>query len=228
MISKYVINLPSREDRRSEMEEQLRRVGWDAQFSHAPRPTDNGGFPSIGALGCFLSHLTTLKRGLQDRKHVLVMEDDLDFNPGFTSLWDEIFGRLQFLDWNMFYPAHYLTNQADGLLQVAPDLGIRCTHFYVIHKNTVPVFIDGLETIMSRPGGHPLGGPMHVDGAYCTIREQNPQLKTFVFSPTMGYQRSSRTDIGDTHWIERLPMGRPIASSLRKLKRKLNTPGKLQ
>ena len=36
---------------------------------------------------------------------------------------------------------------------------------------------------------------MHVDGAYSTIRSQNPQLKTYAIAPVLGHQRPSRTDI---------------------------------
>ena len=61
-ISKYVINLEDRTDRRAEMEQQLRRVGWQAAFVAAIRPVDAGDFPSVGARGCFLSHLATLKQ----------------------------------------------------------------------------------------------------------------------------------------------------------------------
>jgi glycosyl transferase, family 25 len=224
MISKYVINLPSRSDRRVEMEEQLRRVGWKAQFSYAIRPEEADGFPSIGARGCYLSHLATLKRGLIDKTHVLIMEDDLDFEPGFNRAWNEVFADLQNQNWSMFYPAHYLRNQANGLMQLDPALGVTGAHFYMVHKHTVSYLIEGLETIMSRPAGHPLGGPMHVDGAYATIRKQNPDLiRTFVFSPALGHQRSSMSDIADKKFYDKIPALGGMLTALRKVKRSFSS-----
>ena len=57
----FVINLPYRTDRRSEMQRELSRIGWNAQFFPAIRPASAGSFSSIGAHGCFLSHLAVLK-----------------------------------------------------------------------------------------------------------------------------------------------------------------------
>ena len=51
---------------------------------------------------------------------------------------------------------------------------VQCAHFLLINAAALTTVIKGLETILSRPAGHPLGGPMHVDGAYTTIRAQNP------------------------------------------------------
>jgi hypothetical protein len=62
----YVINLPARTDRKREMEEQLARIG--LSFAHprvslfaAIRPHEPGGFDTIGARGCFSSHLEVLR-----------------------------------------------------------------------------------------------------------------------------------------------------------------------
>ncbi|MEH2515739.1 glycosyl transferase family 25 [Bradyrhizobium sp. AZCC 1610] len=220
VISKYVINLPSRLDRRVEMEEQLHRVGWHAQFSSAIRPDSTAGFPSIGAHGCYLSHLATLKRGYINKEHVLVMEDDLNFAPDFIRLWDRAYGELETQDWDLFYPAHYLQNQPEGLLTIAPDLGVMCTHFYMVHKDTVSKIIEELETILARPPGHPDGAPMHIDGAYSTIRKQNPRLRTFVFTPALGRQRPSKSNISDEKFYDRIPALSAALTALRKMKRK--------
>jgi glycosyl transferase, family 25 len=223
-IANYVINLEERRDRRIEMEEQLRRIGWMAQFSNSLRPSSADGFPSIGARGCFESHLATLERGRIFRAHVLIMEDDLNFAHGFSELWKRAMADIEATDWSIFYPAHLLPQDdqtRDGLTAAAPDLEIRCTHFVMFHRDAVPKVIDGLKAILSRPPGHPLGGPMHVDGAYATIRQQNPNLKTYVYCPSLGYQRSSRSDIADLRLIDRIETLRPIVSRLRRIKQRL-------
>jgi glycosyl transferase, family 25 len=88
----------------------------------------------------------------------------------------------------------------------------------VINGPAISTLINRLETILSRPPGHPLGGAMHVDGAFSTIRGQNPLLITFAHFPALGYQRPSRTDIGNVRWFDRADALTPIVSFVRKLK----------
>ena len=59
---------------------------------------------------------------------------------------------------------------------------------------------------------------MHVDGAYSTMREQNQSLMTYALSPALGYQRPSRTDIGDGRWFDRVPALEPVVGFARKMK----------
>jgi glycosyl transferase, family 25 len=223
-IAKYIINLEERLDRRIEMKDELRRIGWDAQFSNSLRPLDANGFPSVGARGCFESHLVTLRRGMDSKKHVLVMEDDLNFAPGFSSLWDRAFRELKAKDWSIFYPAHILNDEKqtrNSLSLVEPNRLIQCAHFMMFHRDAIPKIIEGLEKIASRSPGHPLGGPMHVDGAYNTIRRQNLDLRTYVNYPSLGYQRSSRSDISDLRFFDRIEMLRPLVGKLRNIKRRI-------
>jgi glycosyl transferase family 25 len=223
-ISKYVINLECRRDRKTEMEHQLRRVGWRAQFFNAIRPDHDGGFPSIGAHGCYLSHLAVLKHALPHNAHILIMEDDLDFVAGFSRTWDRAFDALETVEWSIWYPGHFLTNHRTGLQIIDPNQGLRCTHFILFNRSTVRKVIDSMEAILARPPGHPNGGPMHVDGAYSTIRAQNPDLKTFVFLPSLGFQRSSRSDIANVNFYDRISVLRPFISRLRLFKRHFRRP----
>jgi glycosyl transferase family 25 len=217
-VFKCVINLAERKDRRSDMEKQLGYVGWQALFSDSARPSDAGGFDSIGARGCFESHLLTLRRAAISGRHAVIMEDDLNFCSDFPPKWKESYEALQGKDWAMFYPAHLLTLKK-GLSLLRPSDEVRCAHFIAFHKERINEIIGHLETILARPSGHPLGGPMHVDGAYSTIRAQNPALGTYAFSPSLGYQRSSRSDIAPLKFYDRVGALRPIVNSLRRLKK---------
>ena len=217
----FVINLEHRVDRRLEMEEQLLKVGWRAEFFPAIRPEEPAGFPSTGAHGCFLSHLSVLKAA-QDREaqHVAILEDDLNFRPGFTSRWKSAMSRLASLEWSIFYPGHALEQLPAGLSRVPPNIAIQCTHFMVINRPALKSLIAGFETILSRPPGHLLGGPMHIDGAYSTLRAQNHGLVTYAYFPALGYQRSSRTDVGNAKWFDRVDFLSPIVDAARKLRAK--------
>jgi glycosyl transferase, family 25 len=215
---KFVINLETRPDRRAEMERQLASVGCEAEFVKAVRAPDKGTFPSIGARGCFLSHLETLRRGETRDGHVLIIEDDLYFIPEFSGIWDGVYRDLQSKNWSIFYPGHTLTDRPDGLSVIETAAHIICAHFIMINRAAISTIVQGLETILSRPPGHPLGGPMHVDGAYSTIRQQNPNLNTYIFSPSLGRQRPSRSDIADLKLYDRIKTARPLMRKLRELK----------
>jgi glycosyl transferase family 25 len=217
----YVINLERREDRRREMEEELVRIGWNATFFPAIEPTSSAGFPSPGARGCFLSHLSVLKAAREAAvERLVILEDDVNFVCNFKERWQSLETELTALDWSIFYPGHAISNLPAGISVLAPECGVLCTHFMVINRSAISKIVEGLETILSRPPGHPLGGPMHVDGAYSTIRAQNPKLDTYALFPILGYQRSSRTDIRGARWFDRLNLLQSAVDVMRKIKRR--------
>jgi glycosyl transferase, family 25 len=214
-----VINLKHRTDRRTAMEKQLSTIGWDAAFFPAIRPETAGSFPSIGARGCFLSHLAVLRHAFDARaRRLVILEDDVDFSPNFAKDWVAASRALEQLEWSIFYPGISMPSLPSGLSVLAPSTAVTTSHFMIISGNTISAVVTGLEQILSRPAGHPLGGPMHVDGAYSTIRMQNPALITYTYSPILGYQRSSRSDIAHLRWFDRIGWMAPIAKVARKVK----------
>jgi glycosyl transferase, family 25 len=217
-----VINLAERTDRRTEMQSELRRVHWRARFFPAIRPQEKGDFPSIGSRGCFLSHLQVLKHARDNLlSRLIILEDDLTFASDFVKRWQTVMAVLEDRDWSIFYPGHALKDTLPGIREVDSSTPIQCAHFMVINGTVLPRLVEGLERILSRQQGHPLGGPMHVDGAYSTIRAQNANLRTYVISPVLGYQRSSRTDIGELNLVDRLSILRPAVNRVRKFKNAL-------
>jgi glycosyl transferase, family 25 len=201
---KVVINLKDRKDRRFDMEAQLHRVGWQAEFFNAVRPETAGDFPSLGARGCFLSHLEVVKQSIGDGRHLIIMEDDLNFSRDFSLRWPKAINELVHRDWSVFYPAHGAVDQV-GLSLAPSTLALLCTHFLVLHRDCLVRIRAALDAILARPAGHPFGGPMHTDGAYSTIRAQNPDLNTYTYAPPLGYQRSSRSDIATPRLRDYLP-----------------------
>jgi glycosyl transferase family 25 len=218
-LNVYVINLEFRTDRRVEMQRQLARIGWSATFFPAIRPDDAGDFDTIGTRGCFLSHLGVLKHAAKQDRDMVLMEDDLTFSEDFSNLWCSAYEALQTNRWSIFYPGHLLTNAPLGLHRVNPTKGLWCAHFMVIKKENIAMLADALDTMLSRPGGHPLGGPMHVDAAYNSVRAQNAQLETYIYSPVLGYQRASRSDISINRWYDNIKTLRPAINFLRRFKK---------
>src|SRR5690606_31802208 len=88
----YVINLAYRADRRLEMSAELARLGLSfddpkVTLFAAVRPEDAGEFPSVGARGCFMSHLGILHSALAlGLRSILILEDDADFTADFVNL----------------------------------------------------------------------------------------------------------------------------------------------
>lgn len=179
----YIINLPERLDRRKDMEFQLRRLGGDEAlervcFFPAIKPVDKGDFPSIGARGCFMSHLEVLRDAKHHNlKRILIMEDDLSFSRFLLDKEDLVVKELQETNWDFAYLGH----QIDDVVAEKPNLshifqsysqGIRLTHFFAVNQTSILLLVDFLEAILQRPAGFPEGGPMHVDGAYSTFRQK--------------------------------------------------------
>lgn len=208
-----IINLPNRSDRRRQMKRMLERVGLalkpgSVEFFAGVRPDSAGEFESIGARGCFLSHLGLLKKAqAEGARNILIMEDDLEIDPKFASLTDSLVAILKREHWGFVYFGHVLADlppSPTGEPLVPFDGPIQTTHFLGVNGTILPRLIESLETMLERPAGHPDGGPMHVDGAYSTFRRQNPDVLTLVAQPNLGSQRSSRSDI-NTHWFDLAP-----------------------
>ena len=203
-----VINLPQRLDRRREMEAQLQSINLTAEFFPAIQPRDQGEWPSLGARGCFLSHYTVLKEALSiGSENVLFLEDDLDFSPSLPSFEAELIRQISSQPWDFLYLGHLEMQSVldTGRLQLVPwSAGLRTTHFYAVNRSVLARLVAFLEQVMSRPDGHPLGGPQHIDGAYSMFRAQNPDVITLIANPVLGAQRSSRSDI-TAAWYDSVP-----------------------
>lgn len=223
----YIINLPERLDRRREMKQELKMLGLSESsapgrvvFFPAIRPTDKGEFPSIGSKGCFLSHLAVLKEAKrQNLNNLLIMEDDLSFTRFLIKKQNFVVNELQRLNWDFAYLGHavkpVLIKENIFYEYFEP---LRLAHFLAINKETIPQLVDFLEEVLSRPGGHPEGGPMHVDGAYSTFRQQNSKVVTLIANPSLGFQRSSSSNIAGYKWFETLPVFAQLLGAARNAK----------
>ena len=105
----YIINLPERSDRRNEINEQLNLIGLSLEHEKinlfkAIRPQDAGEFESIGARGCFLSHLNVLKHAKSKAyDRILIIEDDLNFSHDFSNKIDKTIEELSQNNWQIFF-----------------------------------------------------------------------------------------------------------------------------
>ncbi len=227
----HVINLRSRADRRAEMLAQLKSIGlsFDSprlRLFEASKPLESAGFPTLGARGCFMSHLTVLRRALKDNAcSVLILEDDLNFCEGFRSKFDALSQTLRTLDWGMFYGVYRLVDpivdSGTVVTRIDPQQPIVTTAFVAVNGQHIAALVDYLDAMLQRAPGDPEGGPMHVDGAYCWFRQSHPEVSTWLATPPLGFQRSSRTDVHALRWFDRISVSAWLASLARRWRNRM-------
>ncbi|WP_035990830.1 glycosyltransferase family 25 protein [Leptolyngbya sp. KIOST-1] len=212
----YVLNLPERRDRREAMVKELNRVGLPltpgkVEIFDAIKPSDPGPFERIGFRGCYLSHLEMFKQARDaGAKNLLIMEDDLQFRPDFCEYEEAVLQELSGQDWDTVQFG-YFADWADPEVKISSPIlkpfngEVIGTHFHAINGKMLQPMIDFFELLLSRPVGHPDGGPMPPDGALNVIKWQYPEMNRLLAIPALGIQRSSRSDVTPS-WYDHLPV----------------------
>ena len=220
-----IINLPERADRRAETREEFKRVGWQienkkADFFTATQPEIAAGFPSAGVKGCFLSHMNAIKQAKHDNlSNILIMEDDIAFISDINKIASEALQELDKTEWGFLYLGHgHISDHTPDkrLEEISEPLLLK--HFYAVNGKIFDRFLQFLEKVLERPPGHPDGGPMYFDGALTTFRMQNRDINTYVIIPSIGYQRSSRTDLRPPSLWDRWAFLSPMTAGIRRIK----------
>lgn len=228
----YIINLPHRLDRRHEMEVQLKRMNVRKNdprivFFPAVRPDDKAEFPSIGARGCFMSHLGVLRK-IRDGKisTALVLEDDCNFRYKDKNLLSTASKAVAGSGWDIFYGGalnHRPSGKlVDGVEIMVPDIGLMGSHCIGVKGVVAGEIAEYFEKMLARPAGDPNGGPMHVDGAYSWYRKERPNRTTLMPMLEIAYQRSSATDVHHVANWQNLVGVRNIVRWTRKIKNMIN------
>ena len=221
-----IINLPERGDRRRETIREFMRAGWsvdqeNVMFFPAIRPASPEGFPSSGVRGCFLSHMHAIRQASRDGAgSILIMEDDIAFRKDADRIGLEAIEELGDKSWDIIYFGHALeagSIPADRKMEKISE-PLLLAHFYALNGRCFDRFTGFLDELLLRPAGHPDGGPMHYDGAISTFRMQNPDVDTYVVNPSIGYQRSSRTDLHPLGIRDTSPLLSPFTKGIRQAK----------
>lgn len=225
----FIINLKARDDRRREMDAQLALIGLSldsapVRLFEAMRPEDPGEWPSIGARGCFMSHLGILRAArAEGLGRILILEDDVDWSSGFLTHADPCLAALEEKHWDFVHGG--LEERRDAALPVCetvdPVTGLSLTHFIALSAEASQRAETYLSVMAGRKGGDPEGGPMHVDGAYSWFRRDNADIRSFIFAPAIARQRASRTDIHELGWLDRTPVVSTLVAQARRLRNRL-------
>lgn len=224
----YLLNLPDRTDRLRESFQELEKLDSAArtlvEVVPGVRATEAHGFPSVGAYGCFQAHLGALRlaqaRGVAS---VLLLEDDLRLERELHEEWPALGVAIAAEPWDLlnigFHPDFNRPAAEDNpatvpaLFATTEPLGL--SHCYAVHGRALPSMIAYFETILTREAGHPRGGPMHHDGALYHYRLEHPETIRLRPRRSLVGQRSSRSDIAETRWFDRVPLVGQTVASLR-------------
>lgn len=250
----YVINLPERVDRRREMEKEIKSIGLNfnsekVKIFPAIKPTEKLAFPSIGVLGCYLSHLEIIKIAKTDKlSHILVMEDDLAISSRFCSVQTQLLDELSQVNWDLLFLGYLAYNKlklSDYYNFYDPDISTTWTHlkkanyptlgthFYAVNHTAYDSLILFLEELLKKrfqtcffekdPNFDDLDGA-YIDTAYYLFRKQNPEIVSLIVCPSLGWQRSSPSDISPrmiSSSLDKVVLIKPLVSFLRLIKLKL-------
>lgn len=222
----YIINLPDRTDRRDETIAELARLGVASPtdkitFFEATRPKDKGEFPTLGTLGLFLTQIRLLKEAQASGHHrILVLEDDVHFHTISPEDLDALATDLQSSDWDIASLGYNVpeTPPSDVAGLTPWPEGVIGAQIWSVQGAAIKRLHDYLELALTRPLGHPMGGAMHFDAAFYMIRVAHPDVRFHLATPSLAGQRSSRTDIHDLRFFDRIEPFRSIVALLRRVK----------
>jgi glycosyl transferase, family 25 len=224
-----IINLKRRTDRREETSREFLRIGVTIKndgaiaFFDACEYNEKGPFISAGARGCYQSHLRILKEAAANGvRSVAIFEDDFDFARNASLLVPEARSLLNSSPWSIFYGGHedFVRRDADTapVSLTEPGIWIRGAHFIAFNGSVIPALVEYLEHDLFL---HSDAGAIGVDGAYHHFRVKNPEFKTYLAWPRLGYQRPSKTDISPPSAFDRLAGIQSLLRAARRVKRSI-------
>lgn len=223
-----IINLPSRADRRRAVTAELSKLGEvvgssRVAFQVAVRPDEPGGFGTLGARGCFMSHLAVLQEAAKENvASLLILEDDVSFSASERYVMPKALEVLARCPWGMFYGGSPIEHAADSITKLSSAEAVMLAHFVAFTRPTIHELVPYLEAMLERPVGSADGGPMHVDGAYFWFRRDHPEVLSYA-APQIAHQRASATDIHDRRGIDQLPILRKLLIPARAIKNMLRS-----
>ena len=196
-IDKIVyINLDYRIDRNVQMLNEFKRVGITSNKFVRLSATKND---KNGAIGCTLSHIRCLQMAIDNNwDSVLIFEDDFTFiddtnyiNKSLNYLFDEFSKKNE---WSIICLARGARQEIDSINDnyISKALAVGTASGYIIKKDFYSTLLNnfkqGLNNLMR---GIDVDNNT-LDGKWIELQKDN---KWYIFSPSLGYQRASFSDI---------------------------------
>lgn len=229
----YVLNLPERTDRLKYIKQEMTRIDMPFESDKvrlfpAIKPKNKEPFVKLGSKGCFLSTLKILKESREENlKNLLILQDDAQFLPTFQDHEASLVSQLREKDWDIvqfgYFPlpdngaSETFTNLvSEKVGALIPFSGqIIGAHCFAVNGKSLDKYIEFLEGLLSRPPGHPDGGPMPIDGSFNRFSLRSDVTRLIVI-PSLVTQKSSRSDVS-LSWYDNIRLLRPLLSMVRNL-----------
>ncbi|HVI43861.1 MAG TPA: glycosyltransferase family 25 protein [Chitinophaga sp.] len=195
----YCINIPSREDRWEESQEEFLKHGID----NVTKVEGITGIPTglqhhetmglnqrdinfqkkiAGTVGCLLSHLKIIKEAkAQHLSKILILEDDVQFSPQMQETFARIYNQIP-LAWTLLYLGG---NELSGAKQVSSNI-IQVSHMLMTHAVAIHCSIYDDLIQMLEECAYP------VDVYYTMIQKKHACYSIY---PYIAWQRASWSDI---------------------------------
>jgi glycosyl transferase, family 25 len=199
-LAAYCINLEKRQDRWQECLQNYAAQGLPASLVQRWSACEDASF---GALGCAKSHVAVLSDYLTRRSepYCLVLEDDFDLLQTWPQFVDK-FNQLQAvtLDWDALLLAGTLTVAfAESPAGVARVVDSQTTSGYLLKRAYVPQVLQSfahsvvmLEKFKDQEPRVQWTMRFAIDQAWKSLQRTD---RWFIFTPAMGHQRQSFSDI---------------------------------
>ena len=219
-----IVSLPARKDRRAQMEAQLAAVSLLGAplvaFFDALSFDEVGAFRRRGSHGAFMSHLALLSEAAAAGQSILILQDDCDF-----ILPDVLEYRLP-EECDVFYGGYSASDPSN--LQESEIIGAHFMGFSARAAKAAAEYLTAYldpdfppDTVAAAKPDFDAAIKPPIDGALVWFRRANPELRT-VFA-MLGVQRSSRTDIGDQRWFDKVVGLRELAELARRARQRKGT-----
>jgi len=195
----YYINLDSREDRKTEFLEEMRRMQVPDEKVVRISAVSK---PGQGDWGCSLSHLFTMEQFIDSNiENCIVFEDNFVFTQELENVnaeFREVFDNSINYDVVMLSANEVETNPTEHqYLKKVNDA--QTTSGYMVTKYFAPILMqnyrDGAKLIEQ---SYKIGKSDALQGPFCIDqywKRLQPQSNWYVFSPKLGVQRESHSDI---------------------------------
>lgn len=210
----YGLTTADRPDRQRHLDGELQRTALPFEVFVSQRPPDTGGFASVGARGCFESHLRALRAARDEGVGVAVLaEDDVVVASRFLELLPEIQRELDGRPWSILLlgylgdqsPARHFPLEPTGRhIARAQHWEFIGSHFLAVNGDVLDDVIEDFERRLL-PGGHRIA----VDGAYNEFREARGD-ETYVCVPNLGHQAPSPSSIASSIGIRARLLAVPV------------------
>jgi predicted secreted protein len=195
----YYINLDNREDRKDEFLEEMRRMQVPDEKIVRISAINK---PGQGDWGCSISHLITIER-FMDTKHnnCIVFEDDFVFTQDMdkmNEMFESTLKNVKNYDIIML-SANEMDVKPTEHEYLEKVIDAQTTSGYMVNKSFAPILMqnyrDGVKLIEK---SYKSGKSQELQRPFCVDqywKRLQPQSNWYMFSPKLGVQRESYSDI---------------------------------